>query len=575
MDCPVINAGDGRGEHPTQALLDALTIRRRFGPDRRADGRDLRRHPPQPGRRFEHARAAPARRRGAAGRARRACCRPTPACPAFTDFDEGIAGADVVMMLRIQRERMERGVARIARRLSTRVYGLTRARLDAHAPGAIVMHPGPMNRGVEIDGALADDPDRSAILEQVELGVAVRMACLDLLTREPRAEIEKGGGPWPVPPPSQRGRDASREGSGVALRADWRSARPSGSRRRRPGRGRSRRRPGLRIWPQRRWASPAEAKPETETRWKRAAVDVDRRGQRRGGRRGRSGSTPAARRARHWPRWQKAPSWTTIGAEPLRIETCGRARWKTGAGTRVTAAARIRAGSGATRLRAADAYWTRTSGGGRGRLGGRRRRSRPAPRPGPDRIGRSAPRKPALRRAAPRRPGRARRPAAGRRRTGAAPAPPRRRPRRRRRGFGREREADRLAGILGRADAEQGGDLGRAGAGPGEGRPLLHARAAARPATSPARRPRGRGASRRKWHKRARDSGGCAASRRARGRPLRAIAPRGRRRRRAHKRGRHRPPARGSARSSSRDDGGARIALRDLDQGDAERRRGR
>ena len=63
-------------------------------------------------------------------------------------------------------------------------YGLTRARLDVHAPDALVMHPGPMNRGVEIEGALADDPQRSAILEQVEAGVAIRMACLDLLTRD-------------------------------------------------------------------------------------------------------------------------------------------------------------------------------------------------------------------------------------------------------------------------------------------------------------------------------------------------------------------------------------------------------
>jgi aspartate carbamoyltransferase catalytic subunit len=105
--------------------------------------------------------------------------------PLFTELDEGIKGADVVMMLRIQRERMEEALPDTLIDYHAR-YGLTRARLDAHAPGAIVMHPGPMNRGVEIDGALADDPERSAILEQVELGVAVRMACLDLLTRERR-----------------------------------------------------------------------------------------------------------------------------------------------------------------------------------------------------------------------------------------------------------------------------------------------------------------------------------------------------------------------------------------------------
>ena len=87
------------------------------------------------------------------------------------------------MMLRIQRERMEEAFPDTLDDYHAR-YGLTRARLDAHAPNAIVMHPGPMNRGVEIDGELADDPARSAILEQVELGVAVRMACLDLLTRD-------------------------------------------------------------------------------------------------------------------------------------------------------------------------------------------------------------------------------------------------------------------------------------------------------------------------------------------------------------------------------------------------------
>ena len=105
--------------------------------------------------------------------------------PRFTDLDEGIAGADVVMMLRIQRERMEEAFPDTLLDYHAG-YGLTRARLDKYAPNAIVMHPGPMNRGVEIDGELADDPQRSAILEQVEYGLAVRMACLDLLTRERR-----------------------------------------------------------------------------------------------------------------------------------------------------------------------------------------------------------------------------------------------------------------------------------------------------------------------------------------------------------------------------------------------------
>jgi len=180
MDCPVINAGDGTGEHPTQALLDALTIRRRLG---RIAGLkvaicgDIR-----------HSRVAGSNMRalpllGAELRlvGPAALLPGDSGLPTFTNFDEGIAGADVVMMLRIQRERMAEVFPDSDYHAR---YGLTRARLDAHAPHAIVMHPGPMNRGIEIDGALADDPQRSAILEQVELGVAVRMACLDLLTRD-------------------------------------------------------------------------------------------------------------------------------------------------------------------------------------------------------------------------------------------------------------------------------------------------------------------------------------------------------------------------------------------------------
>ena len=182
MDCPVINAGDGAGEHPTQALLDALTIRRRFGRieglrvaicgdivHSRVAGSNIRALPLL---------GADLRLVGPA-----ALLPADSALPTFTDLDEGIAGADVVMMLRIQRERMADAFPDTDYHAR---YGLTRARLDAHAPGAIVMHPGPMNRGVEIDSALADDAERSAILEQVELGVAVRMACLDLLTRDRR-----------------------------------------------------------------------------------------------------------------------------------------------------------------------------------------------------------------------------------------------------------------------------------------------------------------------------------------------------------------------------------------------------
>ncbi len=185
MDCPVINAGDGAGEHPTQALLDALTMRRRLGRieglkvaicgdilHSRVAGSNMRALPLL---------GAELRLVGPASLLPR-----DSGLPAFTDMDEGIRGVDVVMMLRIQRERMEEAFPDTVEDYHAQ-YGLTRARLDAHAPNALVMHPGPMNRGVEIEGALADDPARSAILEQVELGVAIRMACLDLLTRDRRA----------------------------------------------------------------------------------------------------------------------------------------------------------------------------------------------------------------------------------------------------------------------------------------------------------------------------------------------------------------------------------------------------
>ena len=187
VDCPVLNAGDGRHEHPTQALLDALTIRRRKG-------------------RIENLRVAicgdvlhsrVARSNILALTALAAEVRvvaPPTLMPAaiermgvtpFTSMDAGIEGADVVMMLRVQNERMEGGFVPSTREYHA-LYGLTRERLTRAAPDALVMHPGPMNRGVEITSEVADDVDRSAITEQVETGVAVRMACLDVLTRARR-----------------------------------------------------------------------------------------------------------------------------------------------------------------------------------------------------------------------------------------------------------------------------------------------------------------------------------------------------------------------------------------------------
>jgi aspartate carbamoyltransferase catalytic subunit len=95
-------------------------------------------------------------------------------------IDEAIAGADVVMMLRIQRERLDRDLGDAPGDYLD-LYGLTEERLARAAPDAVVMHPGPMNRGVEIDSSIADDPQRSLITLQVEMGVAVRMACLEML----------------------------------------------------------------------------------------------------------------------------------------------------------------------------------------------------------------------------------------------------------------------------------------------------------------------------------------------------------------------------------------------------------
>jgi aspartate carbamoyltransferase catalytic subunit len=103
----------------------------------------------------------------------------------FTDMEEGLDGADVVMMLRLQLERMA-GAYVPSTREYFHFFGLTQARLASAKPDALVMHPGPMNRGVEIDTLVADDIGRSAITEQVEMGVAVRMACLDVLTRKRR-----------------------------------------------------------------------------------------------------------------------------------------------------------------------------------------------------------------------------------------------------------------------------------------------------------------------------------------------------------------------------------------------------
>lgn len=179
MDCPVVNAGNGTGEHPTQALLDALTIRSRLG---HVDGLKIAicgdiRHS-----RVAHSNIKLLPRLGAEVR----LAGPEALMPEGVSahgVDEAIAGADVVMMLRVQRERLAEDFGDAPGEYLQR-YGLTSERLGKAAPDALVMHPGPINRGVEIEGSIADDPQRSLIALQVENGVAVRMACLDLLTGE-------------------------------------------------------------------------------------------------------------------------------------------------------------------------------------------------------------------------------------------------------------------------------------------------------------------------------------------------------------------------------------------------------
>ncbi len=184
VNCAVLNAGDGRHEHPTQALLDGLTIRRAKGRLHRltvAICGDI-----------AHSRVARSNilLLGKMENRIRLIGPPTlmPArigefgVEVHEDMAEGLAGVDVVMMLRLQKERMDGGFIPSEREYY-HLWGLDAEKLALAAPDAIVMHPGPMNRGVEIDGTLADDINRSVIQDQVEMGVAVRMAAMELLAR--------------------------------------------------------------------------------------------------------------------------------------------------------------------------------------------------------------------------------------------------------------------------------------------------------------------------------------------------------------------------------------------------------
>jgi aspartate carbamoyltransferase catalytic subunit len=182
VNCSVINAGDGCHEHPTQALLDALTIlehKDKIEGLQVAICGDIL-----------HSRVARSNMKllTMLGANVRIIAPPTlmPACPEsfgvtpFTDMRKGLKDCDIIMMLRLQTERMEGNFIPSLREFF-HFYGLNEEKLSYAKPNALIMHPGPINRGVEIDSKLADDINRSIILQQVEMGVAVRQAVLELL----------------------------------------------------------------------------------------------------------------------------------------------------------------------------------------------------------------------------------------------------------------------------------------------------------------------------------------------------------------------------------------------------------
>ena len=184
VNCAVLNAGDGRREHPTQALLDALTIINR---KKKIEGLKIAICGD-----ILHSRVARSNiylltMLGAEVN----IIGPSNLLPKdldkfgvniFTDMKEGVKDCDIVMMLRLQNERMSSSYLS-SNREYYEYYGLTPEKLEHAKSDALIMHPGPMNRGIEIDTMLADDINKSVIKEQVELGVAVRMACLKIFCR--------------------------------------------------------------------------------------------------------------------------------------------------------------------------------------------------------------------------------------------------------------------------------------------------------------------------------------------------------------------------------------------------------
>ncbi|MCH2545986.1 MAG: aspartate carbamoyltransferase catalytic subunit [Alphaproteobacteria bacterium] len=191
VHCCVVNGGDGSHEHPTQALLDALTIRRRVGHIKGLTvaicGDVL------------HSRVARSNilLLNTMGAKVRIIAPPTlmPSCPEilgaepFYNMRKGLVDCDIIMMLRIQTERMSKNYFPSIREYF-HFYGLDKEKLALAKDNALVMHPGPINRGVEIDSELADDINRSVILDQVEMGVAVRQAVLDVFSRQLKPLIQ-------------------------------------------------------------------------------------------------------------------------------------------------------------------------------------------------------------------------------------------------------------------------------------------------------------------------------------------------------------------------------------------------
>ncbi len=183
VNCAVINGGDGSHEHPTQALLDALTIRRRRGTLQGllvAICGDIL-HSRVARSNIHLLLAMGARVRLIAPATLIPLGIERLGCEVFHDMAEGLKDCDIVMMLRLQQERMHGAFFPSVREYFT-FFGLDYAKLANAKADALIMHPGPMNRGVEIDAEVADDFGRSVIREQVEMGVAVRMACLEILT---------------------------------------------------------------------------------------------------------------------------------------------------------------------------------------------------------------------------------------------------------------------------------------------------------------------------------------------------------------------------------------------------------